>query len=428
MTQYRAIRGMVDILPDDTPQWQYTEAVLRRALASYGYQEIRLPLIEGTDLFVRSIGEVTDIVEKEMYTFADRNEQSLSLRPEGTAGCVRAVVQHNRLATPQKLWYQGPMFRYERPQKGRQRQFHQLGVEAFGVATPDQDAELLLLCHSMWQDLGVSGVLTLELNSIGSPAAREAFKAALVAYLTKHLDALDEDSKRRLATNPLRILDSKEPQTQAVLNDAPRMSDYLDDESRADFARLRALLDAAGVSYKVNNRLVRGLDYYNKTVFEWTTTALGAQGTVCGGGRYDGMVEQFGGKQTPAAGFAIGLERLVLLVQTLQRIPEPTAAVYVITAHEQAYIHALPRVEALRHVMVDESILMHLGGGSFKSQFKRADKSGARVALVYGDEEVERQIVTVKPLRGGEQKQIHDADLVNYLTAILNEERQGEAV
>lgn len=426
MSQYRAVRGMVDILPEDTARWQRAEDAARQVLASYGYREIRLPIIEATSLFARSIGEVTDIVEKEMYSFDDRNGDSLSLRPEGTAGCVRAAVQHNLIATPQKLWYTGPMFRYERPQKGRQRQFHQLGVEAFGVSTPDLDAELLLLGRSLWRALGVEQQLTLEINSIGNTEARAAYRAALVAYLEQHRDALDEDSQRRLETNPLRILDSKVDQTQAILADAPRMLDSLDDESKADFDRLLGLLDAAGQPYTVNQRLVRGLDYYNKTVFEWTTTALGAQGTVCGGGRYDGLVAQFGGRETPAAGFAIGLERLVLLLEALSDIEQPTADLYVVCADAAAQLHATPRVEALRAARPDLSVHMHLGGGSFKSQFKRADKSGAAYALVYGETEVAADKVTLKPLRGeGEQRSVANQDLVNELARLVGE-RNGK--
>lgn len=422
MSQYRAVRGMVDILPEQSPVWQRVEDAARDILNQYAYREIRLPIIESTQLFARSIGEVTDIVEKEMYTFDDRNGDSMSLRPEGTAGCVRAVVQHNLAVTPCKLWYTGPMFRYERPQKGRQRQFHQLGVEAFGVAAPDLDAELLLVCRALWQALGVSDALTLEINSIGSPAARAAYRDALVDYLEQHVTSLDADSQRRLKSNPLRILDSKDPNTQALLDDAPVMADSLDDESSRDFDRLLALLEAAGLDYRINHRLVRGLDYYNKTVFEWTTSALGAQGTVCGGGRYDGLVDQFGGKNsTPAAGFAVGLERLVLLLESLGNATIPSVDVYVVTADEASYLHALPRIEALRGALPQVSIQQHLGGGSFKSQFKRADKSGANIALVYGESEVANNSVTVKPLRGhGEQITVTDGALeqsvVDYLT------------
>jgi len=423
MTEYRAVRGMVDILPDDTPRWQHIDSTLAAVLKSYGYSEIRLPIIESTALFARSIGEVTDIVEKEMYSFDDRNDDSLTLRPEGTAGCVRAAVQHNLVATPQKLWYTGPMFRYERPQKGRQRQFHQVGVEAFGIATPDLDLELLLLSRSMWRALGIESLLTLELNSIGSTDARAAYKAALVAYLEGCKDALDEDSQRRLTTNPLRILDSKNAETQALLADAPEMHSYLDDDSRADFDRLCELLQAAGLSFTINQRLVRGLDYYNKSVFEWTTTALGAQGTVCGGGRYDGMVAQFGGRETPGAGFAIGLERLSLLVDTLDEDYQEAADLYVVVADEIAQMHAVPRIEALRQERPDLVIHMHLGGGSFKSQFKRADKSGAALALVYGESEVSGTVVTLKPLRsGGDQVTVPDDELLTRVNAHLGQD------
>ena len=423
MTDYRAVRGMVDILPEDTPRWQHIDKTLSAVLKSYGYSEIRLPIIESTALFARSIGEVTDIVEKEMYSFDDRNGDSLTLRPEGTAGCVRAAVQHNLVATPQKLWYTGPMFRYERPQKGRQRQFHQVGVEAFGIGTPDLDLELLLLSRSMWRALGIESLLTLELNSIGSTDARAAYKAALVAYLEGRKDALDEDSQRRLTTNPLRILDSKNAETQALLADAPEMHSYLDDESRTDFDRLCELLQSAGLDFTINQRLVRGLDYYNKSVFEWTTTALGAQGTVCGGGRYDGMVGQFGGRETPGAGFAIGLERLSLLVDTLDQKYHEAADLYVVVADEGAQMHAVPRIEALRQERPDLVIQMHLGGGSFKSQFKRADKSGAALALVYGESEVSGNLVTLKPLRsGGDQITVPDDELLTRIDVYLSQD------
>ena len=427
MSQYRAVRGMVDILPQETALWQSVEAVARQVLGGYGYREIRLPIIESTDLFARSIGAVTDIVEKEMYTFTDRSDNSLSLRPEGTAGCVRAAVQHNLVATPQRLWYAGPMFRYERPQKGRQRQFHQIGVEAFGVSTPDQDAELLLLCRQLWQRLGVADALTLEINSIGSADSRAIYRSALVAYLENHYDALDEDSQRRLGSNPLRILDSKIPETQALLANAPVMADYLDDESKADFESLLAMLDAAGMSYTLNHKLVRGLDYYNKTVFEWTTNQLGAQGTVCGGGRYDGMVQQFGGKSTPAAGFAIGLERITLLLQALVEPAVDTADVYVVTADGAAALHALPRVEALRAAIPNLKIVQHLGGGSFKSQFKRADKSGAKWALIYGESELASGTVTLKALRGDDGQVTLKDDLLNEAIA-MRVARQNEEV
>ena len=413
---------MVDILPEDSCHWQRLETVATGVLQRYGYQEIRLPLIEATTLFARSIGEVTDIVEKEMYTFEDRNGDGLALRPEGTAGCVRAVVQHNLLQTPQKLWYLGPMFRYERPQKGRQRQFHQLGVEGFGVATPDLDSELILLSRALWQALGVDSLLTLEINSIGSPESRARYRDALVAYLRQHKSALDEDSQRRLESNPLRILDSKNPATQELLEQAPSMGEYLDAESRQDFDDLMSALDAVGQPYVVNQRLVRGLDYYNKTVFEWTTDALGAQGTVCGGGRYDGLVAQFGGRETPAAGFAIGLERLILLMKTVGDVPMASTDIYVVTADTEAQRHALPRIEALRREFPDSTIQMNLGGGSFKSQFKRADRSGARFALVYGESELADNCVTLKPMRGeGEQVTLPDTQIAAFLAEKLAE-------
>tara|TARA_Y100000991_G_scaffold108814_1_gene81997 strand:- start:5708 stop:6961 length:1254 start_codon:yes stop_codon:yes gene_type:complete len=411
---------MVDILPEDTQLWQSMETAALEVLSSYGYAEIRLPILEPTDLFARSIGEVTDIVEKEMYSFADRNDDSMTLRPEGTAGCVRAVVQHNLAVTPQRLWYMGPMFRYERPQKGRQRQFHQLGVEAFGVATPDQDAELVALSRQLWRRLGVDDALQLEINSIGSAADRARYREALVGYLGEHRDSLDEDSQRRLETNPLRILDSKSPDTQAVLDSAPVLSDYLDAETQAEFADLLSQLDALGVAYVVNPRLVRGLDYYNKTVFEWTTEHLGAQSTVCGGGRYDTLVSMFGGKETPAAGFALGLERLILLMQALDITVSAPADLYVVTADDSAYRHSLPRLDALRRQFPDLDVVQHLGGGSFKSQFKRADKSGAAWALVYGDAEVANNEVTLKPLRAeAEQQTIADAELESFLASYL---------
>ena len=413
---------MVDILPEDTPLWQSMETAALEVLSSYGYEEIRLPIIESTDLFARSIGEVTDIVEKEMYTFADRNDDSMTLRPEGTAGCVRAVVQHNLAVTPQRLWYMGPMFRYERPQKGRQRQFHQLGVEAFGVSSPDQDAELIALCRQFWRRLGVDDVLQLEINTIGSAADRARYRDALVDYLSQHVDQLDEDSQRRLDSNPLRILDSKNSDTQQILDNAPVLQDYIDDDTRAEFEQLLAYLNALGIEYVVNPRLVRGLDYYNKTVFEWTTEHLGAQSTVCGGGRYDTLVETFGGKSTPAAGFAVGLERLTLLMQALDITVSPAADLYVITANEAAFRHSLPRLDGLRRRFPELDIVQHLGGGSFKSQFKRADKSGAAWALVYGEAEVAAEQVTLKPLRAdAEQKTIADTELEVFLEEVLND-------
>ncbi len=419
MTTIRAIRGMNDILPDESDRWQYLERTVADVLASYGYGEIRLPIVEQTALFRRSIGEVTDIVEKEMYSFDDRNGESLTLRPEGTAGCVRAAIQHSLLGTVQRLWYSGPMFRYERPQKGRQRQFHQIGVEVFGVATPDIDAELILMTARLWRELGIDGDVALQLNSIGSVSDRQAYRTALVSYLSGHLDALDEDSQRRLHTNPLRILDSKDPGTRSVLQQAPVLSDYLDEESRADFARVCELLDAASVPYVINTALVRGLDYYNKTVFEWVTDRLGAQGTVCAGGRYDGLVQQLGGKPVPGIGFAMGKERLVLMLEALQAAPLPAASadVYVVSSGGSAECAAFAALESLRGALPGLRIVQHAGGGSFRSQMKKADKSGARWALIWGDDEVASASVTVKPLReqGEEQVTLPLADVAAFL-------------
>lgn len=423
MSSIRAIRGMNDILPEESVSWQYLESVISTVLTSYGYGEIRLPIVEQTALFKRSIGEVTDIVEKEMYSFDDRNGESLTLRPEGTAGCVRAVVQNGLLGTPQRLWYSGPMFRYERPQKGRQRQFHQVGAEAFGIATPDIDAELILMTARLWRQLGVAEHVQLQINSIGSGSARQAYRAALVEYLSHHREALDEDSQRRLQSNPLRILDSKHPGTRDILAAAPVLTDYLDAESQADFARLCELLQAASVPYVVNPQLVRGLDYYNKTVFEWVTDRLGAQGTVCAGGRYDGLVEQLGGKPTPGVGFALGKERLVLLLEALALAPGPAAAadVYVVNAGAAAEVAAVSALESLRDVLPALRMVQHAGGGSFRSQMKKADKSGARWALIWGEDEAAAGTVTVKSLREqGAQESMAVADLASYLSRQLS--------
>ncbi|TDG14896.1 histidine--tRNA ligase [Seongchinamella unica] len=426
MSNIRAIRGMNDILPDETPSWQYVEGAIRQLMAGYGYSEIRLPIVEQTELFRRGVGEATDIVEKEMYTFADRNDDSLTLRPEGTAGCVRAAIQHGMLNTPQRLWYAGPMFRYERPQKGRQRQFHQVGLEAFGVASPDMDAEVILLTARLWRLLGVADDVQLQLNSIGSAQSRSDFRVALVSYLRDHFDALDEDSQRRLDSNPLRILDSKNPDTQALLDEAPSLTDYLDDQSRDDFNRLCALLDAAGVEYSLNPRLVRGLDYYNKTVFEWVTDRLGAQGTVCGGGRYDGLVEQLGGKPVPGVGFAMGIERLVLLLQECETLPQATADadVYVVSFGNEAQSEAVAASERLRDAFPALRIVQHNGGGSFKSQMKKADRSGARLALIWGEDEVAAGTVSLKALREDDkervgQQSVPRAELEQTLRALL---------
>lgn len=422
------IKGMPDILPADTPRWQYVEARIANLLASYGYSEIRMPVVEYTELFKRSIGEVTDIVEKEMYTFADRHGDSVTLRPEGTAGCVRACLQNGLLdnQAQQRLWYKGPMFRYENPQKGRQRQFHQLGVEAFGIASVDIDAELIIVAYRLWRQLGIAQHLQLEINSIGSPAARAVYKQALVDYLGRFESQLDDDSRRRLHSNPLRILDSKHAGTQALLVNAPVMADYLDDDARDEFAALCGLLDAAGVPYRVNPRLVRGLDYYNKTVFEWVTDALGAQGTVCAGGRYDGLVSQLGGRQpVPAVGFAIGLERLVLLLETLEEQVNPSVVAdvyFAIGGDYTVHASALKIAEQLRDALPHLKILLHSGGGSFKSQMKKADKSGAGWALVLGSNELENGVVALKPLRGqgdAGQRDIPVGELVATLETLL---------
>ena len=411
---------MNDILPDDSPLWQYLESTVARLLGRYGYREIRFPILEQTELFKRSIGEVTDIVEKEMYTFEDRNGDSLTLRPEGTASCVRACDQngllHNQL---QRLWYAGPMFRHERPQKGRLRQFHQIGVETFGMSGPDIDAELILLSARLWKELGISEALTLELNSIGSSESRATYRQALVDYLGQFKDQLDADSLRRLDSNPLRILDSKVPETQALLADAPVLNDYLDEQSKAHFDGLCARLDAAGLAYTLNPKLVRGLDYYGLTVFEWTTTALGAQGTVCAGGRYDGLVEQLGGKPTPAVGFGMGLERLVLLLE--QKRPELPAPVAIyITAMGDVQTQALVLAEKLRDALPGVGIQCHCGGGGFKSQMKKADRSGARFALILGEDEVAAKQVAVKPLRDqSEQQQLSEDEVAQWLAARL---------
>lgn len=415
----QAIRGMNDCLPQDTPAWQYVEQILRQTVASYGYSEIRFPIVEMTELFKRSIGEVTDIVEKEMYTFADRNGDSLTLRPEGTACCVRAGNEHGLLYNQeQRLWYTGPMFRHERPQKGRYRQFHQFGLEAFGIATADIDAEVIILSARLWQQLGLTPYVKLELNSLGSTQARAAYRDALVAYLEQHKAVLDEDSLRRMYTNPLRVLDSKNPALGEILAAAPKLADYLDQDSAEHFARLTQLLTQAGIEFTLNPRLVRGLDYYNKTVFEWVTTELGAQGTVCAGGRYDGLVEQLGGKATPAVGFALGLERLVLLLQSLNLLPAlaPQADIYLMPLGDSAELAAPSVAEKLRSALSGKRIMLHCGGGNMKKQVKRADKSGATVGLILGENELADGTVTVKWLREDKPQQ---TILLTELAAVL---------
>ncbi|CAI0704993.1 Histidine--tRNA ligase [Serratia quinivorans] len=418
----QAIRGMNDYLPEETALWQRIEGILKQVLSGYGYSEIRLPIVEQTPLFKRAIGEVTDVVEKEMYTFDDRNGESLTLRPEGTAGCVRAGIEHGLLYNQeQRLWYVGPMFRYERPQKGRYRQFHQLGAEVFGLQGPDIDAELILLSARWWKALGISEHVKLELNSIGSLEARANYRDALVAFLEQHQEKLDEDCKRRMYSNPLRVLDSKNPEVQALLNDAPRLSEYLDEDSKAHFEGLCELLAQAGIPYTINERLVRGLDYYNRTVFEWVTTSLGAQGTVCAGGRYDGLVEQLGGRATPAVGFAMGLERLVLLVQAVN--PEFKAAatidVYVISSGAGTQSAAMQLAERVRDAAPQLKLMTNYGGGNFKKQITRADKWGARVALILGENEVAAQQVVVKDLRSGEQETLAQSEVAVRLALML---------
>ncbi|WP_416361419.1 histidine--tRNA ligase [Marinobacter sp.] len=415
---------MNDILPDQTPVWQYVESTVRKVLSQYGYQEIRMPIVEQTDLFKRSIGEVTDIVEKEMYTFDDRNGDSLTLRPEGTAGCVRASEEHGLLFNQtRRLWYTGPMFRHERPQKGRYRQFHQIGVECFGMAGPDIDAELLMLTARLWDEFGLSAHARLEINSIGTSEARKVYREALVSYLEQFRDELDDDSKRRLTTNPLRILDSKDPNTRKLLENAPSLDEYLDEESVAHFEQLKSLLDAAGVVYTVNPALVRGLDYYGKTVFEWVTESLGAQGTICAGGRYDGLVQQLGGKPTVAVGFAMGLERLILLLETLNLIPEDVnnqADVYVTAMGDQSVASAMAIANTLRNELPGKVVITHCGGGSFKSQMKKADRSGARYAVILGENEVANRTAGLKPLRDDQpQQEVSQSELASVLAALV---------
>jgi len=421
----QAIRGMNDILPDQTPVWRYLENTFAGLLEEYGYSEIRLPIMEFTELFARGIGEGTDVVDKEMYTFLDRNEESLTLRPEGTAGTVRAMLEHGLTGggQVQKLWYTGPMFRYEKPQKGRYRQFHQIGVEVFNLPGPDIDAELIILTWRLWQKLGMADAVTLQLNTLGSSEARARYREALVAYLQERFEQLDEDSQRRMTTNPLRILDSKVESTQALLVGAPTLHDYLDEESIAHFEGLKARLDAVGLRYEINQKLVRGLDYYCRTAFEWVTDKLGAQGTVCGGGRYDGLVSQFGGKPTPGVGFAMGVERLVLLLETLGVVPaelKRPADVYVCAFGEPAELAALSLAEKLRDAVPGIRLLLNAGAGSFKSQFKKADKSGAQFALILGDDELAARVVGFKPLRGeGEQQNIAWEALPEHLAACI---------
>ncbi len=422
LTSIQAVRGMGDILPSDTLLWRHLEDTARSVLLSYGYQEIRLPLIEQTELFSRSIGEVTDIVEKEMYTFADRNLMSLTLRPEGTAGCVRAAIEHSLLrGAPQRLWYMGPMFRHERPQRGRHRQFHQIGVEAFGMAGPMIDAEQVFIGARLWRALALEREITLEINSLGSVESRAHYRRQLVDYFSAHIDELDDDSRRRLATNPLRILDSKAPQMQQVIKGAPNLLDHLDDESAAHFSEFAELLKAAGVTYCVNPCLVRGLDYYTKTVFEWVTDRLGAQGTICAGGRYDGLVAQIGGPATPATGFAIGLDRLIALLQAATfSVPESSPHAYLLVVGKAAMVSAAMLAETLRERFPRLRLQVDADEGSFKAKLRRADRSGARLALILGENEAQTSQVAVKDLRQPTpQQSLSRSDLAHHLEEVL---------
>jgi histidyl-tRNA synthetase len=420
--KFQSIKGFYDILPEATPLWFKLEDTARRVLAQYGYKNIRMPLVEPTELFVRSVGEHTDIVEKEMYAWEDAlNGDKLTLRPEGTAGCVRAVVEHNLTYNgPQRLWYTGAMFRHENVQKGRQRQFHQIGVEAFGFDTPEVDAEQIVLLARLWRELGIQDV-ELQINSIGDAHERAEYRNVLIAYFEHHADLLDEDAKRRLHSNPLRILDTKNPRMQAMCESAPKLIDCLGVETRAHFEGLCKRLNDAGVTYTINPRLVRGLDYYNRTVFEWVTTKLGAQGTIAGGGRYDTLVERLGGDVTPACGFGIGLERVFLLMQEYGVQADDAPDVYLVNVGEQAESAAFSIAEQLRNANIQ--VVLHAGGGSFKSQMKKADRSHAKYALILGDDEVANQQVTLKPMLAtvkGEQQRLSVEAAITYLTTHLS--------
>ncbi len=418
----QTVRGMRVLLPDETRRWQHVEATVRGVLARYAYEEVRLPLIEFTELFSRGVGEATDIIEKEMYAFRDRDGDSIALRPEGTAGCVRALNEAGLLFNQtQRVWYEGPMFRYERPQRGRYRQFSQIGAEAFGFAGPDVDAELILIARDCWRALGVEGLVTLELNTLGSRESRLAYRAALVEYLAPFEAELDEDSRRRLGTNPLRILDSKEAATQDILTDAPRLPDYVDAEARAHFDALQQLLDDAGVPYVLNAGLVRGLDYYTHTVFEWTTPHIGSQAAICAGGRYDGLVETLGGRPTPAAGFGLGIDRAVLLHEFADADwSRPGTHVYVCVQDARLAAYAQSVAAAVREALPELGVRVHMGGGKLKNQFKRADASGASWAVVIGEQEAEAGRVALKALRDASVGQL---DLnVEQLVEQLREE------
>lgn len=414
----QAIRGMNDILPEQTALWRRIEQTFMNCLTSYGYHEIRFPIVESTQLFKRTIGEVTDIVEKEMYTFNDLNGDSLTLRPEGTAGCVRACLEHGLLYNQQqKLWYLGPMFRHERPQKGRYRQFNQLGVEAFGVSGAQIELELISLCRKFWTELGFTDLVQLQVNTLGELSERQKYKNILIEYLNDNADKLDEDSKRRLGRNPLRILDSKNPEMQQLVANAPKLIDVLEEKSRAHFQSFCDGLDALNIPYVVNPVLVRGLDYYGHTVFEWVTDRLGSQATICAGGRYDILVEQLGGTATPAAGFALGVERIVLLMETLDLLKQEVEkkSVFIIATHEAAIVRGLVLAESIRTTYPETEVLVNTAGGSFKSQFKKADKSGARLALILGEDEMVNQTISIKDLRNGANQITVDQNTVNQL-------------
>jgi histidyl-tRNA synthetase len=415
----QAVKGMNDILPDEAGLWLWFEDTVREWLEAYGYRNIRMPLVEPTALFKRAIGEVTDIVEKEMYSFEDSlNGDQLTLRPEGTASCVRAVLQHNLLYNaPQRLWYSGPMFRHERPQKGRYRQFHQIGVEAMGFGGPDIDAEQIIMCARLWKKLGIRDV-TLQLNTLGDSVSRQRHRDKLIAYFEGHKDVLDADAQRRLYSNPLRILDTKNPAMQELVGNAPKLMDELEEDAVQHFEAVQAILKRHDIAFEINPRLVRGLDYYNRTVFEWVTTRLGAQGTICAGGRFDGLIEQIGGKPAPAMGFAMGVERLLALLQEDGMTPPPAPLdVYVVHQGDQAQVIAWQAAELLRDAGV--RVLLHCGGGSFKSQMKKADGSGAVCAVIVGDDEAAADAVTLKPLRGGEQERVALAALQSKIEELI---------
>ncbi len=418
----QSVRGMPDVLPEQAGAWRYLEQQAQYVFSAYGLTQIRTPIVENTALFARSIGDVTDIVEKEMYTFEDRSGDSVALRPELTAGVVRAAMEHGLLHNQtQRLWYQGPAFRYERPQKGRYRQFHQIGVECFGIADALMDAELIEMTDQLWRRCQIRDAVTLELNSIGSSEARARYRAALVDFLSARKDHLDEDSQSRLERSPLRILDSKDESTQALLSDAPSLTDYLTDEDTEHFGRLTRALEESGIEFEVNPRLVRGLDYYGRTVFEWTTQALGAQGTICGGGRYDGLVEHLGGRATPGVGFALGMERVVLLMESLDVIPDAyqtQADLYLIPQQIECESAIRKLARMLRAQFPSLRVMAHIGGGSLKSQLKKADKSGADIALIIGQVELENESVVYKPLRGGEQETLTEAELLNRISKL----------